>query len=373
MPDILPRVYLHDGSLVRIGQIVTAAALDRSYLLGEEGVCTFSMSPDDPLFAEAQPTLGRVLVVESPLYPLLWVGKLSQARRGAERGALTLTARSYDRILSERVLGAEAGYQRECGAAMAQVIEDVNGTNPTGIGIGRIAGPRAIFDGRLPYETARSAIDKIAEFGGMEWWLTYSLGTSNELTIRFNATAARGVDAYQRCALVDGGNARWDDWIEDAEALTFGLTVVGGQATAGQAFNARPAAALDVQAAGLEPEAPHGYVLEGTEPNLTPLTRSDRLVVAEHLRSTGLAAEAARAQLGRQRLAGAVRSLRLTVTPTDATVWRSLEPGNVVRVVAPTAFWTGWDGPARIVGAQPDEQGTGGCALVLRLARPRHV
>lgn len=361
---LLPRVYLHDGAFVRIGEITTVGTLDRTFLLGEESVCQFTVSPSDPLFGEIQPTRGRVLVVESPLYPLLWVGKVVQARRGQDRGAVTVTARSYDRILSERVLGASATYTRGCSEAIMRVLADVNATNPTGIAAGRRADNLVLFNGSLPYETARSALDKIADFGGLEWWLEYSGGSA--LTIRLNVADARGVDAYRCCALVDGGNARWDDWIEDAEALTFGLTVVGGQATSGQPFNERPATTVD--ATQVTTDAPHGYAVEGGEPNLSAVTKADRLVVSEYLRAEGLTSEAARAQLGRQRLSGSTRSLRLTVTSVDPAIWAGLQPGNVVRVVCPDAFWVGFDGPARIVGAQPDEQ-AGGCGLVLRLLR----
>lgn len=364
----LPRVFLHDGALRRIGEVTTLGALDRSYLLGEESVCQTTVSPEDPLFAELQPTKGRILVVESPLYPLLWVGKVTQARRGAERGAVTVTARSYDRILSERVLGPQATYTRGCSEAILRVLADVNATNPTGIAAGRRSDNLALFNGSLPYETARSALDKIADFGGLEWWLSYyaETGGTSALTIRLNVADARGVDAYRQCTLVDGGNARWDDWIEDAEALTFGLTVVGGQATSGQPFNERPATKID--ATQVVADAPHGYQVEGAEPNLSAITKADRIVVAEYLRAEGLTNEAARAQIARQRLSGATRSLRVTVTEQDAGLWAFLQPGNVVRIVMPTAFWSGFDGPARIVGVQPDEQ-AGGCGLVLRLLR----
>jgi hypothetical protein len=83
-------VYLHDGFGRRIGEITTARAIDRAFVLMEPASARFFVAVDEPLLQELDPEQGRIVVIESEQYPYPWVGKLTIPSGNHESGEITV-------------------------------------------------------------------------------------------------------------------------------------------------------------------------------------------------------------------------------------------------------------------------------------------
>jgi hypothetical protein len=357
------RVYLHDGTLRRVGQLSTAEGVNRSYVLGGQGVATVTVSPTDDLIADADPRLGRILVIESTIYPEPWVGKLTEARMSGGRDAVQLRAVGFDRVLEQRILGAGSTFKATAPSVVEQILQSANGVNPTGIEVGAVADTGVVFEGSFPQTSARQAIDSVAAHAGLEWWLEFGV-TSSSLSIELHADVARGEDRSGEVEIADGGTGDWTEWVINAEALALSLSVVGGQANATQAFNDQPASKADFS--GVEVFAPHGYAVEGEGLVGSTLTAAEKVAFADYVQSKGQTAKLAQELLKR---GGVTRSIRVTC-PSNRDIWGDLRVGNVVNLRAPGAFLGDFEGPVRILGVQPSEE-SGQASVVTQILVPR--
>lgn len=386
------RVLLYDGSFRRLGQLTTATSINRSYRMESHGQASITIAVDDPLIGETSSLEGRIVVIESTVYPVPWVGKLTGRRGDRASGTVTLEADSFDAILDERALPRGYSTSGSAGGELARIISTVNSRNPTGIEIGAIQNHVIGIAGlSFPEWTARRALNAIAEQGGLEWWLDY-MATATNIEILFRAARNRGFNRYRSVTLHDGGNCTWTDWREDGKAYTFALTVVAGQTSVTESYTERARSTRIVQEGGgfvtqyeqvpfAEPIAPapstqsgnsgsqsisiegfvHGFITIAKRV-LTPVTTREVVEVREELKTRDVTVQSAQARLNNRRLSEKV----ISITHLDPTEWDTLEVGSVVRLVAPGAFVDGFDGPARILGVQPMEE-LGECDVVLEL------
>jgi len=361
-----PRVTLYDGALQKRAVVSTAARINRSWTLDEPGLLEFQCDADERLLPSMSPLDGRLAVVESEFYPYPWVGKITSLRRNRADGSVQVSAEGFERIFEHRFSGASVPLSGGTGEVARKILMAINAQNPTGIDPGDFAETGASGSTTLTYANGREALDTMAELAGCEWWVEPTIRKTG-LGLRLNFRQARGFDRISDVALVDGGTCAWEDWTMDGEAVTYGLTVLGGQASASQSLADRAAARADPATVRLA--GPHGYLPFGPVEAANLLTRQERFALSQQLRSDGQLRAAAEAMLARQRTGGVPLSVRLSV-PLDADRWALLDVGTVFRLVLPSAFLAGYDGPARILGAQPMEE-DGDMQLTVQLLRAK--
>lgn len=366
LPRKVPRVTIYDAALRRVGQVESAADVNRSYVLDEPGHLDFMVRPDEEIVSKLSPIEGRIAVVESDVYPYPWVGKIVSLRRNRRSGSINVSAVGFEQILEYRYTGAALVIDGSVELALRQVLAALNADNPTGILIGNVGGAAVDASTSFVYANGREALDALAELAGAEWWIEPML-TSAGLEFRLHFRPWRGFDRSSEAPLVDQGNCYWTDWTMDGEALTYGLTVLGGEASGTQSISER--AAATVRTATVSFVGPHGYSRFGPVEGTNILNRQDRFTLIQQLRSAGQMEAAAEVMLARQRIGGVALGARLSVR-LDATVWARLDVGSVIECRLPSAFLDGFDGPARILGVQPMEE-DGMLDLSLELLRKR--
>ena len=344
-----PTVHLHTWDFSRIGRVVSAGNVERSYTIDNNDQASFVVSYDDGLIAELRPQLGRVVVIESQSYPYPWVGRLTVIKGDQAKRELTCVAHGYERILEHRYLGASFTVDASADAAIGVLMREVNDSGATGI---RFAGgdARPLVRLSIPHAQARAAIDQIGAYGGIEWHLSYDV-TSAGIDVALHAPRWRGLDRVQSARLVDGVTASVLSWTEDGEAAAYALSVVGGVASSETAVNDRPRAKLLAIAGAYD--GPHGYAYQGAREATNRLTQIERRIVSQAVKTAGSTEAAAAALL--ERHAGTSRRVaRVEVDETE--LWPLCRPGDVLHLISGTAFTTGIDAPVRVVGVQPDER-----------------
>jgi hypothetical protein len=370
----IPRVSLHDGNGRRLGALTTAESINRSHSVDRQDRAVVTIALTDPLVGACDPLEGRILAVESSAYPVPWVGKITEWR--GDRSRVELIARSYDGILKQRFLPAIYRTRLTAGEEMARILSTVNGRNPTGIALGAVEN-HVIVDGlEFPEWDAARALDAIADLAGMEWWLEHFVSPA-AIDTRLRVARSRGTDRYRRVTLyatgeADGGNAEWTRWRGDAEAATFATTVIAGQESITQSFTERArhtvlrqqdAGFLDGFAGGQGSDGASAddpgrgsmaieYAPSAGATGGSPVTRVERVVIEEQLKSRDVTVQAARAALQSRRYSEQV----IDVNVISVGTWPDVQVGDVVRLVAPGAFVKGFDGPVRVLGVQPMEE-----------------
>lgn len=371
----LPIVYVHDAAFRRIGQLPTAHRVARSYELGGAGLAEVSVARTDPLIEEAL-TFGNVLVMESDVYPYPWVGAISRDLGGRD-GAVRFQCAGYNAILEERQLPTSYTTSLNAGEELRRVIETVNRINATGIGIGRIQNHGELTKGlEFPNAIVSQAMDEIAEAGGLEWWLEFAASPSN-IEIRLRVGRARGFDRFRDFTLLDQRNATFGDWMRDRSAQVFALNVIAGQTSVTEKFTERSRVTQIVESGGgfvtervpvtgssevvnvgggrkrkdSAISSPHGFVAFDEVLVESPVTRKERTVIVETVKTQDVAVQVAQALIERRQIPE--RTLR--VDALDTSEWKQITPGDIVRAVYPDGFVTGWDGPVRVLGTQPRE------------------
>lgn len=364
--QIAPRVTVYDPAFKPVGRVASAARISRSYVLDEPGRLDFLVDADDRMLTLMNPLDGRVAVVESDDYPYPWVGKITALRRDRTSGSVQVSGIGFERVFEQRYTSSDVSIAGGAGLAVERTLASINATNPTGIEAGEISDSRRDASTTLSYANGREAFDAFADLDDAEWWVE-PVVRSIGITLRLNFRQARGFDRFREVSLVDPGNCAWESWDIDGEALTYGLTMLGGEASAGQSIADRASGSADVSDVDLT--GPHGYLPFGPVGAANLLTRQDRFAVAQQLRATGQLQAATEAMLSRQRVGGVPQSVRLSVR-LNATTWPLLDVGTVVHLVLPSAMTDGFDGPARILGAQPMEE-DGDMQLTVQLLRPK--
>lgn len=367
-----PRVYLHDGAGVRKAEITTALNIERGYEIMSPATARFTVSTDEPELANLNldPRSGRIVVIESTLYPYPWLGKLTVPRgqRGSE--TVQVSARAYDAVLSQRfVAGTFAG---SAGSVFTQLIEAANQQNHTGIVVASGVSPGPAYSAIINIQSVYQALNTLARATGHEWWLDCTADAAG-IVVTAHFAPSRGFDRCGVAFINDGGNGQWDDWKINGEATAFAMTVYGGAEFATQAWSERPRSRRQSSTAlGAGSKAAqgtyHGHAVQRTDPGGSPMTRVERLQVAESIKAEGLLQAAADTQLGRPY--EPERALTARVWAVDhagnAVDWSPFDLGSVISLRMPGAFVTGYEGSARVTGVQPNEE-AGELDLVLEL------
>ena len=365
-----PRVWIHDGeTLALLGELTKVSSINRSYgLLDHVRAAEFDIGWSDADAALTDEAVAHVVRIESSEYPLPWVGRIVERVANHGDRSWTVHADSYEAILAERVLDTAFATPAGVASALARILGQINGANPTGIGLGHIDGgtaPPMALANMLGIE----AVERLAENAGMEWWLSSRL-EGGVLQPLLNLAVERGASYFDTVVLRQPGNFEITSSKGNGRARAYAQTVVGGQASVIQAFSERERsvvtadgqfrrddAAVRVLVAEALRVTRHGHVLAGETSFRAPTQRNERLVVREELKEPGITGDVAQRLWRRER--SAARSVTGFVVPDvegqPATSWRYLGPGVVVHVVSRDAFGVGYDGPAVITGVQPVE------------------
>jgi len=351
--------YIHDGHGQRLAQ-VPYASLQRTSMLSAQGMGEARVQVEtgaldaDVLDAPA----GRLLVVESDVVSVPWVGPLTSVEASRERSTLELRARSYGAILRSRHLGADASFRGPVGDVLAAIVDAANSVAGTGVAVPTtlLGGPAIAVD--LPGAEVGSALDDVADLAGWEWWIEAQTSGA-QVALSLAAAPSQGRRA---AAAADGGEISWTAWSVDSEAALATMTLIGGQGNALVGLGDRPSLRRAVAA---------GKVIHGATRQVaasdSPLTRGEILVRAEELKGQGLVDLAADALAGSVSDAGVVRRLELLVV--GGTDWDRWAVGNVVDVRLPDVFGAGFEGPVRVLSFSPLE--TAGIAdLVVEVLDP---
>lgn len=377
-----PRVYLHDGLMRRIGQIVSAEAVARSYAIMQPGAATFVVSYDDALYNECDPELARGVVIESTAYPYPWVGVITDVDFPAGADTARFMARSRDGVLSERLLPADFVVRGAAGQQATRVLQQVNRVNDSGIGLGnlRATGPARAFT--VSDRTAYAALTSIARTSGNEWWVQDAVDNRGLVVSTLQFADARGVDLCDRYGLQAPQSFAWEGGRKDMSDTMYALTLVGGQDDATTAYSARArarsvsaAATLGAGARVAAAQTVLGHGLEHTVLASSPLSTRERLQGVESLKDAGALQSAA--DLALRRSPRPQRAIRGAALDDGSDVpWAQLAVGNIIGLRVPERglFFGGFDGCARIIGVQPKEHGDGAqgptCGLVLQIVGP---
>jgi len=360
-----PRVYVHAASFTRLGRLSMVSKVNRSYTIDNRDVATFTVSLDDPLIQDMRPSVGRLIVIESSSYTDPWVGKLVSVSGGGKDRMVSCKAKGYASTFDHRLVGPSFTSVGTPTTVISHALREVNLFNDTGVVWGS-GGSGVEFQINAPNQKARVVFDRAAEFGNQEWYLNFD-PSPETVDIQMHAPSWRGLNRYNSVRVNDGVSGRVEQWREDGESASFMVTVVGSMLSATQPANDRSNARAILDANKIQ--APHGYLIDGSEIAANILTSQERVIVSEELKAAGSASVAAEAILARD---GGVSKRTLRVTVTDYSLWPTLRVGDVFHLSSNETFVTGFDGPVRILAAQPDEV-AGALHLAVQLLRRPNV
>lgn len=356
-----PRVYVHDGAGVRLCELVDAAG-KRSFRTMQVSRAVFVIPENDPQLPLCDPREGRLLVVESALYPYTWAGQIVSLEGGAQ-GTISVEARSYDGVLQERYLPTAFVGSGTSGQQFAAMHAAVERENPTGVSLSNDLAAGEPFDDTAYAD--RSLFDAwtlAASQTGHEWWLEHAV-VNGRLTTQAQFRPQRGQDHTQEATLVVGlhANSRVNRWRMSSEGGSHRIRAVAGASSVTQGFTERSRVErrqgkAPVSTAVLTQRANtrHGYTFAAWPQGDTPLTRGEQLAIMENIRSSGPLAIAAESILARGRTAQRMVDLEVQAHPE---VWEYCTPGDVISLVLPEPYFVdGYRGPAAIVDVEASEE-----------------
>jgi len=344
---VAAQVHIYDGAFERVGEVATAGDLRRTYSMHNRDSARFVVDVDDSQAANLDPRKGNVVVITSDSYPWPWVGKVATLRANMVSGQIRVDARSYDSVLDERFLGKDAVFKESAGRAFTAALGALGENSPHGIGLGSVAQTERRFDGALPFQAGRGALDTIAKTAGMEWWLTPRVSGS-QLRVSAHLATVRGVSRYGTTTLVHGAGVSAQEWLIDGLAASFAATVVGGQSSPIQSFGDR--ATARATAAPAEIGGVHGFAIESSASS-SLVSRREQIVFAESLRGQGRVEDAARVAVAKP-----AAQRRMDLIASDVALWPSLGVGDVLRCQVPGAFLGDLDAAVRVLSTEVREE-----------------
>lgn len=340
---------LHEGLKHRLGRVRSARSINRSFFADRQGTLVWVMSARDPMADHLHAHSGLVVVVDSEAYPLQWVGKVTRITRQQDNKTYRVVAREYRYILSQRYLAPPATYTGAPGLVFRDILRAAGADNSHGVDEGAIANGINPYAASFPNRNAASAMDAVARDNGMEWWLDYDV-SPEQVAVTANLAPGRGASHYGHGGVNcgPGGNAQLLQSELDTERSAWRVTLVRGAASALESYSALDRVSVRDGGAGVI----HGFAsTRSSVDGGSPLSRRDLLLHAEHLKEVGSLSTSAQRLLGAPPLPEMLIQAR--VRGED---WEELSVGNTVRVRAPNAFHTGFNGPARVLAAQPKEE-----------------
>ena len=357
-----PRVYVHSGDGRRIAELVDAA-VKRSYRTMQVSRAICVIPETDPQLALCDPREGRLLVIESSAFPLIWAGPISSLEGGPVAGTVQIEARSYEAVLQERYLPTECAIDGTSGFVFEALHAAVEAENPTGVSLSRDIAAGQPFDQTVYSD--RSLFDAwtlVAQQTGQEWWLEHEMG-DDVLQTQAHFRPARGQDRTTDVQLMVGpwANVRVNRWRISVEGAQHRIRGVAGATSATEAYGDRVrverrlgkapvSTAQLVQAQNMR----HGYDFGKWPTGDTVLTRGERLAILENVRGAGALAIAAEATLLKGRTAQRAVDIALQAAPE---LWQFCTPGDVVRLNLPAPYFIdGIDTPVAILDVEVSEE-----------------
>lgn len=357
------RVFIHDGNGARLCELVDAIG-KRSYRTMQVSRAIYVIGEDDPNLRHCDPREGRILVVESSLYPLIWAGPLASMEGNPQQGTIQLEARSYEGVLQERFLPSELTVSGSAGAVFEALWQAVELENPSGVSLSpNLAAGQPFDDTTYSDRSLFDAWNLVAQQTGHEWWLEHEVVTG-VLQTQAQFRPARGQDRSSvRLVVGTQPSERVNRWRISAEGATYRIRAVGGASSATQAFTERsrverragkaPVSTAALVAGGSR----HGFDFSKWPTGENVVTRADRLAIVENVIGAGSLAITAEALLRQGRTAQLAIDLEVQGVPE---LWQSCMPGDVISVSLPAPYFIdGYEGTAAIVDTEPwEEAGT---------------
>lgn len=357
-----PRVFVHDGAGVRLCEL-TEAVGKRSYRTMQVSRASFVVPETDVHLDLCDPREGRILVVESTLYPWVWAGPISALEGGPVQGTISIEARSYEGVLQERFLPTDFTGSGTSGQQFEAMWRVVEAENPTGVSLSPDLSAGEPFDNTAYAD--RSLFDAwnlISTQTAHEWWLEHSV-TNGVLETQAQFRPQRGLDRTGDVRLVVGpfANCRVNRWRMSAEGGTHRIRAVAGATSVTQGFTARSRverrsgkAPVSTAVLATRTNTRHGYTFAAWPQGNTPLTRGEQLAILENVRGAGALAIAAEAILARGRTAQ--RAVEIEVQ-AHGEMWEICTPGDVVTLTLPAPYFIdGYSGPVAIMDVEPTEE-----------------
>lgn len=371
MSDFVPIVYVHAPNGARLGRLRDVRTVARAFSRSGFESANFSVSTREPLLGELRPDKGNMIVVESTIYPLQWIGYVAQRRGDRASSIVEVTCDSLGSLLRNRTLPSGATYTGSLAHAFRDVVNLANGQAPTGVGLGDVSSGTATIPSNEPMTLGTSevgdALDEIASVAGWEWWIDFE-ADAGSVSARANFAPWRGADLSSEVVLSETGQVDLLEWSEDMSRQSWAVTVVGGQQHAAQVIDDVPTARrtqLDAQNGA----TPFGKVPDALYDGSGPVSRREALSVIDSVKAQGLTETAAISELlSLSRLPP--RRVRLALKNAPG-LWQRIRPGDLVGLKLHSAFYPdGYDGFGRVEALQPAEE-DGQVVVVFSLWRDR--
>ena len=357
----VPRAYLHDGDGARICEL--NAAVLRSFRTGEMSTASALISETDEALLNADPRLGRILVIESTIYPLIWAGPVVSLEGAPFTGTVTISARSYESILGERYLPSGYALTMSAGGQFTALLSEVERTNATGVTIApNIAAGPPVDDINYGDRSLLQSWSLLSQMTAHEWWLEHEVARG-QLQTAAHYRLERGLDRTADAVLTVGanGNMRVNRWRSGTDSTHQIRAIAGGTSTT-QGFTERSRVSRRYSSSAPTPDASvaaltytrHGYQFGRWPTGSTIITRREQLAIMEAVRSYGALATAAEAALVRANVAQRAIDLEVQGNPD---LWKFCLPGDIITLnLPPYYFVDGYNGPAAIMATDPREE-----------------
>ena len=356
------RVYVHDGQGRRLVELVDAIG-NRTYRTMEVSQAIYQIPETDPQLAVCDPTLGRILVIESTLYPTVWAGPITQLAGRPASGEMTITARGYEAILQERYLPTDFTIDGSAGAVFRGAWAAMERENVTGVTLSNdiVAGPQ-FYGTHYRSRKLFDAWNLLAQQVAHEWWLEHAVA-GGVLQSQAHFRPARGEDHTADVRIVVGpnGNARVNEWRINTDATSHRIRAIAGAGTTATQLSERPV--TEVRASASSPIARASLVtisnsrlgvdFSNSPTGTNPITATEAFTVIESVPNEGALKTAAQTALVRGHRFE--RGIDLEIVGAG-TMWRYVAPGDLVSLTLPPPYFIdGYDGPVAVVSTQPME------------------
>lgn len=392
-------IAIHDALGRRIGEIATAYAVFRNYLMRAEGripEATVRFATDDSSIAATNALLGNAIVITSEDYPEPWVGYIT--RRSGTATEITLTCTGWESVLARRYLPDIMTINDAAGTAFRIIIDTANATQDTGIERGLIENHGPNIQGSYGSWPVLDALDDVTHRVGYEWQLVHSI-SQHEVLIEARFGPRIGSDNWHKTTLEVDHNCTYELWSEDAHARIFKAVVIGKRVDSTTLLGERRHAIRLVEGASgyipqityvapIPPEDSTGTV-RGTFGNASfsssgpgsanflgtsgganytigeiyeaepfvgrqsPARRGEQIIISDSLNAQESIDAAAESEIRKGRYSERTAVLRVH----DKSVWPQCTIGSTVRLIAPALmFETGIDRPVRILGVEAREE-----------------
>lgn len=349
-----------------LAELPTAGSIDRVYTLSGRGAFSFAIASSDGGANRDTIREGRMAAIWSTLDLPVYLGHINRIEENPDDRVIEVSGDNLSRILYDRQLLLDSMFDSQAAGIIAmQLLRLVNSTNPTGIWPSTRSEPgtpiRGAFD--ASGSSLGNALDDLSDGTSDEWWLEQIVERRRiEVFLRWGRK--RGSDKSNAIHLQEGIHFARSEYVRDALGLAQSVVVVGGGGNVAD----RPAALRSFN-------KPSGYVGKGTVIErgseqhsrslaLSPALARERVEYLPLDADEGVLSDAAQRAL--EEPLTAAESFDLTIN--SILNWALIGPGDIVRVIIPSAYFGGINRRVRILAMQPDED-TGEMDLAVKVER----